>query len=773
MPGDVPADIGYDASGEPPVEIPVDVPLDLASAERHGRDGAGSSGPDTSRARSPARLAGIDADAPDALFGRSTAVLALLEGPEHRLLVANHAFHKVFGTGPSAVGSPLARSVPEPAGRHLLALLDQVYRSGAPRSGQDLPVRLECGGRSTEAYLDLTVEPRRDAGGRVLGVRVLGIDITPLKHTQALAAEQRALLEQIARHAPVQEVLDALTRVIEELAPGVLASVLLADPDGTHLRQGAAPSLPRFYNDAIDGIAIGEGMGSCGTAAHRREPVVVADIAADPFWNGYHEVARRAGVASCWSTPILSASGELLGTFALYHRVPHTPDAADLALSASFARIAGLAVERHRAEEARAQAEEKEKAAREDLAFLLEAGTALTRDLDYEQTLQHLARLCVPGLAPVCVIDAVSGGRLRRIAAVAADGRQQDLLASGGHGVGAVVGAGDRNGPEATRIGRGAPPVPGPWQALDVSGHVRIPLRERARTYGTLTLLSTGADVLDWRRIALAEELAHRASTVARNARQYHDRARLAHDLQAGLLLTDMPELPGGELAAYYRPAGEGLDIGGDFYDVFPLPGDRWAFMIGDVCGRGALAATITALVRHTARAVAPLLPDPVAVTAAINKALLDRAPGGAGGDFVTLVYGHLAPRPDHLAIDLVRAGHVMPVHHRPGRDPTPLATAGMLLGAFPDAAPEPVALPLLPGESLVLTTDGITEARDRTGAEFGDDGITRALAAPPPPAAAREVLATLIRAVTHHTSGVPTDDDQAVLILTARPPSL
>jgi serine phosphatase RsbU (regulator of sigma subunit) len=712
-----------------------------------------------------------DGGDPDDLFGRSSAVLAVLEGPTHILRAANPAFHAVLGTDPTAVGSPLARSLPELAGQRLPALLDEVYRTGSAYSGQDIPVRLDRdnGSHGHEAYFDLTVEPRHDSAGRIVGVRVLGVDITPLRHAGAFAAEQHALLEQIARHAPVKEVLDGMTRLIEELSPGVLASILLADPDGLHLRHGAAPSLPGFYNEAIDGVSTGEGMGSCGTAAHRRRPVIVSDITTDPSWDGYRELAARAGLAACWSTPILSADGQLLGTFAMYHRAPRAPRDSDLALCAAVARIAALAVERHRAEEARTRAEAKERAAREDLGFLLEAGTALTHDLDYEQTLEHLARLCVPDLAPLCVIDAVSDGRLRRIAAVAEEPRQRLMLAADPSARAGTQISADTY-PDSTKIARGAPDTPGPWDALDVTGHVRIPLRERARTYGTLTLLTTGTNPLDWRRVALAEELAHRASTVARNARQYRDRARLAHDLQAGLLLTDMPELPGAELAAYYRPAGEGLDIGGDFYDVFPLPGGRWAFMIGDVCGRGAIAATITALVRNTARAVAPLLGDPVAVAGAINTALLERVPGSGGGDFVTLVYGHLRPLGDRLDIDLVRAGHLLPVHHRPGTAPTAISSDGLLLGAFPEAAPEIASLPLRTGESLVLATDGITESRDRGGEQFGEEGITRALAAAGDTAhGASDVLDAVIRAVGRHAEGVPTDDDQAVLVLTAR----
>ncbi|MEW2168142.1 SpoIIE family protein phosphatase [Streptomyces sp. NPDC007084] len=143
---------------------------------------------------------------------------------------------------------------------------------------------------------------------------------------------------------------------------------------------------------------------------------------------------------------------------------------------------------------------------------------------------------------------------------------------------------------------------------------------------GTLTLLTSGEDAFDGHTVAPAEGLARRAASAAVNARQYTQRVALARDLQAGLLLPEVPAVPGADIAPpHYHPAGEGLGIGGDFYDVFPLAGDRWAFMVGDVCGRGAMAAITTALVRHTARAVAPLVPGPEAVVDAVNRALLNR----------------------------------------------------------------------------------------------------------------------------------------------------
>ncbi|MCO8273740.1 GAF domain-containing protein [Actinoplanes sp. TRM 88003] len=191
----------------------------------------------------------------------------------------------------------------------------------------------------------------------------------PMDAVESANAGQIALLELIARQAPLPEVLDGMARCIERLTPHeVLVSVLLADPDGRHLRHGAAPGLPDFYNEAIDGIATGEGIGSCGTAAHRREPVIVTDIATDPFWADFRDLAGRAGLAACWSTPVLARDGALLGTFAMYHRTPRVPDESDLTLARIFAGTAALAIERHHDEQARLAAEERARAALEELA---------------------------------------------------------------------------------------------------------------------------------------------------------------------------------------------------------------------------------------------------------------------------------------------------------------------------------------------------------------------------------------------------------------------
>ncbi|MFD5536768.1 SpoIIE family protein phosphatase [Streptomyces sp. NPDC127079] len=723
-----------------------------------------------------------DDDAPDpgdaerdlrVLFGQSTAVFASLAGPAHMVEAANPAFFTAIGGETRArTGVPLGQLMPELADQGFIGLLDRVFRTGERHVGRSTRVVLGTGPDAREAFFDFTYEPRPDAGGNVIGVRVIGVETTQLMHAQRLTAEHRVLLEQIARQAPLEQVLDGMARAIEDLTPEeVLVSVLLADADGRHLRHGAAPSLPDFYNQAIDGIATGEGVGSCGTAAHRRAPVIVTDIATDPFWDDFRDLADRARLAACWSTPILARDGSLLGTFAMYHRTPRAPQEADLVLARVFADTAALAIERRQAEEARRAAEAKEKAARADLAFLLEASTLLTADLDHTQTLQRLAALCAPKLAPLCAVDVIEAGRVRRIATAAPTADEDALLAShipvydaADDAVARVLASG------LSEVARRTPTGPGPWHDLKVTGYLCVPLLDRGRAFGTLTLLTTsGENSFDGHTVALAEELARRAASAALNARQYTQRVALARDLQAGLLLPEVPALRDTRIATYYHPAGEGLEIGGDFYDVFPLGDGSWAFMLGDVCGRGATAATTTALVRHTGRAVAPLLPGPEAVVQAINKALLDR-PHSHGTGFVTLVHGHLAPVPDGgLDITLVRAGHTLPLHITGAHAPRPVPCEGPLLGITPHLELVPHRLRLRPTESLLLYTDGITEARNDHGEQFGEDRLTQALVTQHH-TSPETIIDAVTRAVQAFTGSTGMDDDQAALVLTAAP---
>ena len=172
------------------------------------------------------------------------------------------------------------------------------------------------------------------------------IDVTERKRGEALRDGERRVLEMIARDAPLEEILEKLVRVVEARFAGLLCSVLLLDEDGRHARHGAAPSLPKPYSDAIDGLCIGPKAGSCGTAMYRREPVVVTDILEDPLWEAYREVAEPYGLRACWSTPILAHSGKVLGSFAMYYREPRGPSPSENRALEMATHLAGIAIER-------------------------------------------------------------------------------------------------------------------------------------------------------------------------------------------------------------------------------------------------------------------------------------------------------------------------------------------------------------------------------------------------------------------------------------------
>ena len=182
--------------------------------------------------------------------------------------------------------------------------------------------------------------------------------------------------------ATVSGTLDAIARIIEEQNPGYKCSILLV-ADGRFVF-GAGPSLPKDYNAAVDGYAVGPTVGSCGTAIFWNTPVIVEDIQADPLWSALAALAKKAGVAACWSHPFVGSSGNVLGALALYSPEPRTPTAEQLSLLKAFARITGLAVERGRAEEELKRADEAIKAVRIELQATLNALPDLLFEVDAE-----------------------------------------------------------------------------------------------------------------------------------------------------------------------------------------------------------------------------------------------------------------------------------------------------------------------------------------------------------------------------------------------------
>ena len=199
----------------------------------------------------------------------------------------------------------------------------------------------------------------------------------------------------------------------------------------------------------------------------------------------------------------------------------------------------------------------------------------------------------------------------------------------------------------------------------------------------------------------------------------------MARTLQESLLPAALPEMPGFETAARYRAAGEGNEGGGDFYDVFATGPARWALVIGDVCGKGPEAAALTALVRYTLRAIAPSRRRPSELLAELNEAILRQRSDGC---FCTVAFGVIAPTPSGACLDVASGGHPLPLVVRAEDGAVaPVGAPGTLLGVVPDPELEDVRVELGAGDTVVLYTDGVTEARTADGF-FGVEGLTEVL---------------------------------------------
>jgi PAS domain S-box-containing protein len=191
--------------------------------------------------------------------------------------------------------------------------------------------------------------PVRDEAGNVVKWYGTGVDIEDRKRADALFAGEKRLLEMVVTGASLAEILYGLCRLVEEQSSGALASILLCD--GDRLRRGAAPSLPTAYTDAINGLVIGPSVGSCGTAAYRGEQVIVEDIASDPLWADFRDLALPHSLCACWSTPIFSSQGKVIATFAMYYRQPRRPSERDQGIIDQITHLAGVAIQQKLAQE--------------------------------------------------------------------------------------------------------------------------------------------------------------------------------------------------------------------------------------------------------------------------------------------------------------------------------------------------------------------------------------------------------------------------------------
>lgn len=207
----------------------------------------------------------------------------------------------------------------------------------------------------------------------------------PITNAARRCAAHNRVLELAIQDKPLGQIFEALIRTVEDWSTsGVLGSILLLDEDGKHLRYGAAPSLPAAYSAAIDGAEIGPRRGSCGTAAFTKKPVFVTDIASDPLWTDFRELALGHGLRACWSIPIMSGRGDVLGTFAMYHREPRQATEHDLELVQVITHTAALVIDRSRAEEERKSFERHQRLLVNELNHRVKNTLAIVQSLTHQ-----------------------------------------------------------------------------------------------------------------------------------------------------------------------------------------------------------------------------------------------------------------------------------------------------------------------------------------------------------------------------------------------------
>ena len=284
------------------------------------------------------------------MFERAPSFMAMVEGDDLRFTVANAAFRELVGRD-DLLGNKLTEALPELDDQGFDEMLKGVGRSGEPFVAHSMPITVVRADLAPEeVVLDLVFQPLPPSLAGETVIFIQGNDITEDKKSEVLRNAHAKVLDLAISDAPIEQTLSALLRIVETSSrTGTLGSILLMAPDGKHLLSGAAPSLPRDYMEAIDGSEIGPCAGSCGTAAYLGAAVYVSDIASDPLWADYKELALAHGLRACWSIPILTRGREVLGTFAMYHRQPREPTVRDLVLVDLIIQTAALVIDRERA----------------------------------------------------------------------------------------------------------------------------------------------------------------------------------------------------------------------------------------------------------------------------------------------------------------------------------------------------------------------------------------------------------------------------------------
>lgn len=399
-------------------------------------------------------------------------------------------------------------------------------------------------------------------------------------------------------------------------------------------------------------------------------------------------------------------------------------------------------------------------------AALLEEALALASSLNLRRTALRLLTLVRPALADWAMLvlpDGMGGGLLL----LGGDDITFDAVVTRGSVAGSALDRVLRSGrTECLSVAAGSdsagelaglipyPTLRNEALQLNSSEVLGIGLTARGATLGALLMVRGAARGFDEGEVAFVEQLAARAAMALDSARLYEERGLIATELQHRVRPLELPEIDGIRLAARYRPAAEHLDIGGDFYDVHGS-GDDWLISLGDVCGKGVEAAVLTDRARQSIRTAAHFDRSPTVVVGALNTVLLE-----AGSDrFVTMVCARVRPAADgsHVDVELAAAGHPAPIVLRANRTVEHVEVSGMAVGLMPNVTYRAAGVRLERGDTMLLYTDGIDEAKADEGF-YGIDRLTAFL--PDYAGAAPDVICeALEQDVLEHLDGRPHDD--------------
>jgi PAS domain S-box-containing protein len=555
----------------------------------------------------------------------------------------------------------------------------------------------------------------------------------------------------MAKALPANWLIGVESRLLDRIRAAVMVTTL----DGTVLY--ANPYCETLYGRTPAEL---EGEASAEFAAEPLDASQVSDIGrallSGQSWEGDFRVVRKDGEiieVHAVNSPLFGESGDVTG-------------------------VVSIAFDITRRRETELQLSEQEAAQR----FMAESGAMLSSSLDFPQIFEHLARLSVPFLGDICIVDVLDGADLRRTAAVHADPARQPLVdrlrddfapsSAGPHPAASVVrgGASEHAAELTDDFIRSLSQNDEHYnlvRELRFTSYMCVPLAARGHILGAMTLISAGSgrhfSVDD---LLLAEEFARRAALVLDNARLYSERDYVARALQASLLPPSLPEIPGIDLAARYVAAGEGNEVGGDFYDVFQAGRNRWCFAIGDVAGKGPEAASIAGLARHTIRAAALRARRPRQLLRTLHEALLhDEA---SADRFCTVCCGVLRLAAGRAEFAVACGGHPLPIVARASGAVESVDCRGTLLGLRGEVELQDQSIQLDPGDVVVLYTDGAIEAHRTTDDLFGEVRL-EALVGENALSTADEIADRILAAVIAFGPSEPRDDI-AIVVAKVRP---